>query len=90
MAKVEVGGGLGWHSLRRAFATDLSDVPLKVLCELGGWKDPNTILKCYQQPDLETQRRALSARTGQTGNQLAVTTGSKPLFGRKSKNPTTS
>ena len=29
----------GWHSLRRKFASDLMDQPLKVLCELGGWKN---------------------------------------------------
>ena len=34
----------GWHSLRRKFASDLMDQPLKVLCELGGWKTPHTIL----------------------------------------------
>ena len=31
--------GRGWYSLRRKFASDLMDQPLKVLCELGGWKD---------------------------------------------------
>ncbi len=25
--------------------------PPKELCALGGWKDYNTILKCYQFPD---------------------------------------
>ena len=28
----------GWLSLRWKFASDLVDKPLKVLCELGGWK----------------------------------------------------
>lgn len=35
---------------------------LKDLCALGGWKDHNTILKCYQQPDPETMRVALANR----------------------------
>ncbi len=54
--------GLGWHSLRRKFATELKDTPLKDLCELGGWKDHNTILKCYQRPDEATMREALQRR----------------------------
>ena len=54
--------GLRWHSLRRKFATNLKDVPLPDLCALGGWKTSRTILECYQQPDPETQRRALEQR----------------------------
>jgi hypothetical protein len=54
--------GLGWHALRRKFASELKDVPLRDLCELGGWKDPQTILKCYQQPDERTMRAALANR----------------------------
>ena len=37
--------GRGWHSLRRKFASDLMDQPLKVLCELGGWKEAKTVLQ---------------------------------------------
>ena len=54
--------GLGWHSLRRKFATELKATPLKDLCYLGGWKDPQTVLKCYQRPDEETMRTALASR----------------------------
>jgi integrase len=54
--------GLGWHGLRRKFATDLKDVPLVDLGALGGWKRPETILRLYQQPDLETQQAALAKR----------------------------
>lgn len=61
--------GRGWHSLRRKFATELKDVPLPDLCQLGGWKDPKTILKCYQRPDVGTMRAALAsrARLGSSG-----------------------
>jgi integrase len=52
----------GWHSLRRKFATELKDVPLRDLCYLGGWKDPKTLLSCYQQPDEDVMRRALRGR----------------------------
>jgi hypothetical protein len=48
--------------VRRKFATELKDLPLKDLCYLGGWKDPKTLLTCYQQPDEEGMRRALLAR----------------------------
>ena len=52
----------GWHSLRRKFATDLMDQPLKVLCELGGWKDSQTVLTCYQRADEGQLRKALENR----------------------------
>jgi integrase len=55
--------GRGWHSLRRLFATDLKDTPLADLCYMGGWRDPNTVLKCYMRPDDGTMRKALAGRT---------------------------
>lgn len=54
--------GRGWHSIRRKFATELKGASLKDLCALGGWKDHNTILECYQQPDPDTMRVALENR----------------------------
>ncbi|MXX72476.1 MAG: site-specific integrase, partial [Gemmatimonadetes bacterium] len=57
----------GWHSLRRKFASDLMDQPLKVLCELGGWRNAKTVLACYQQPDEGQLRKALEARRGAGG-----------------------
>jgi integrase len=62
LAKVPHQPGLGWHALRRKFATELKHVPLKDLCYLGGWKDPQTVLKCYQRPDETTMRDALASR----------------------------
>jgi integrase len=59
--------GRGWHSLRRKFATDLMDVPLKVLCQLGGWKTPETILECYQRPSEDDMRAALDGRRTSVG-----------------------
>ena len=56
------GERLGWHSLRRAFASELRTVPLRDLCDLGGWKSPQTVLTCYQRPDEGAQREALSNR----------------------------
>ena len=54
--------GRAWHSLRRKFATDLMDQPLKVLCQLGGWKNAHTVLRCYQRADDGQLRKALESR----------------------------
>jgi hypothetical protein len=54
--------GRGWHALRRHFASELRDAPLRDLCALGGWKNPQTVLKCYQRPSEEAQRAALERR----------------------------
>ena len=59
---------LGWHGLRRRFATDLKQIPLRDLCDLGGWKDQDTVVKCYQTADEEDLRKAITSRT----NGLAV------------------
>ena len=37
-------------------------LPLRDLCDAGGWKDAQTILKCYQQPDEDLIRGVLDAR----------------------------
>ena len=62
LAGLEPKRGRGWHSLRRKFASDLMDQPLKVLCELGGWKTAKTVLQCYQRVDEGQLRKALEAR----------------------------
>jgi integrase len=62
LAGVLHGAGLGWHSLRRKFATDLMGSPLKVLCAIGGWKDAQTVLTCYQRADEASMREALATR----------------------------
>ena len=67
LAGLERKRGRGWHSLRRKFATDLMHKPLKVLCQLGGWKSPETLLECYQQPDAEQMRAALAGRRRASG-----------------------
>jgi hypothetical protein len=48
--------------LRRKFATERKHVPLKDLSYLGGWKDPQTLLACYQRADEETMQQALRTR----------------------------
>ena len=61
-AGLEPKRGRGWHSLRRKFASDLMNQPLKVLCELGGWKTARTVLQCYQRADEDQLRKALEDR----------------------------
>ena len=51
LAKLE--GGL-WHPYRRKWASERKHHPLKDVAEAGGWKDTDTLLTCYQQPDGET------------------------------------
>ena len=62
LAGLERQRGRGWHSLRRKFASDLMDQPLKVLCELGGWRTAQTVLQCYQRPDEDRLKKALDER----------------------------
>ncbi len=62
LAGLERKRGRGWHSLRRKFASDLMDQPLKVLCELGGWRTAQTVLQCYQRADEERLKKALDER----------------------------
>ncbi len=62
-AGLEPVKGRGWHSMRRRFANDMKGVvPLKDLCHLGGWKNSQTILTCYQSADEETMREGLAKR----------------------------
>ena len=67
-AGLEPKRGRGWHSLRRKFASDLMNQPLKVLCELGGWKTAQTVLQCYQRAHEVRLRKALEDR-GQVGSR---------------------
>ena len=62
LAGLEPKRGRGWHSLRRKFASDLMNQPLKVLCELGGWRTAQTVLQCYQRADEGQLRKALEDR----------------------------
>ena len=62
LAGLEPKAGRGWHSLRRKFASDLMDQPLRVLCQLGGWKTAKTVLRCYQRADEGQLRKALEDR----------------------------
>jgi hypothetical protein len=55
--------GLGWHSLRRRFVTDLRAAPLVDLCRASGWRSPQMVLTVYAQPEDEAVRSLLLGRT---------------------------
>ena len=61
-ARIERLEGRGWHCLRRKFASELRDVSLRDLCDLGGWKDPDTVVRCYQRSSDEQLRQAPEGR----------------------------
>ena len=64
LAGLEPKRGRGWHSLRRKFASDLMDLPRKMLCDLGSWKTAETVLQCYQRPDEDRLRKAIEEYRG--------------------------
>ncbi len=45
---------LPWHPYRRKWATERKHLPLKDVAAAGGWKDVNTLLRCYRMPDADT------------------------------------
>lgn len=51
-------GGL-WHPFRRRWAMDRKKYPISDVMEVGGWRDHETLLQCYQQPDEATMREVL-------------------------------
>jgi integrase len=59
---IKEGERYGYHSIRRQFATSMKTLPLADLCALGGWKDSQTVIRCYMQPDEGTMRAALENR----------------------------
>lgn len=53
---------MGWHSLRRKFAHDYRHLPMRELMDLGGWKNAETLRRCYLQPTQEDLEAALGKR----------------------------
>lgn len=52
--------GTGIHGLRRKFATERKHLAVQDVASVEGWKDLDTLLQVYQQPDEATQRRVLA------------------------------
>jgi|GEM_PF-6113847 len=53
----------GFHSFRRRFARDLAGAPLPVLMALGGWRNPDVVVKIYSEPSPESLKVVLENRT---------------------------
>ena len=49
-----------WHPYRRKWAMERKHLSLKDVAEAGGWKDTETLLTCYQQPDRESLLAVMS------------------------------
>ena len=47
---------LGFHALRRKFASDWSDAPTALVAAAGGWVNPEVVVKVYQRPSVEQVR----------------------------------
>jgi hypothetical protein len=52
-AKLPNLGAASGHPYRRKWATERKHHSLKDVAAAGGWKDTETLLSCYQQPDAE-------------------------------------
>ena len=55
--------GGGWHQLRRKFATERKDYPLKDLMAVGGWRATVSLVAAYQHEDQETMRDVVNKPT---------------------------
>jgi hypothetical protein len=53
-AKLPKLDGSMWHAYRRKWAIERKHLPVKDVAAAGGWKDVNTLLEIYQQPDEES------------------------------------
>ena len=64
-------------------------MPLKDVAEAGGWRDPNTLLKCYQQSDEQTLAYVVLEARKLCGNGVVKAGEVTPLFTppRKQKTP---
>lgn len=67
---------MGWHSLRRAFTTELKSLPRRDLMDLGGWKSSAVVDECYIEPDEAARRAELRNRNRATNwhqlSELAI------------------
>ena len=54
LAGIEHEKGFGWHSFRRMWASKRKHLSLTDVAAAGGWKDTQTLQRCYQHADPET------------------------------------
>ena len=60
LAQLPKQRGSLWHAYRRKWATERKHLSLTDVAEAGGWKDTQTLLTCYQQPDRESLLAVMS------------------------------
>lgn len=51
----------GWHAFRRGWATKRKNFPLVDVARAGGWKNMQTMLRSYQQPDDDSMLAVINA-----------------------------
>ena len=49
----------GWHTFKRAWATQRKHLPVQDVMAAGGWRDINALQRAYQAADPETVRRVM-------------------------------
>lgn len=67
LAGLEPRPGGMWHPFRRKFATERKGLPPVDLAAAGGWRNPLTPQRIYQQADLATMREVVSKPTHRLG-----------------------
>ena len=80
---------LGFHGIRRRFASDLAGAPRPVLMALGGWRNPDVVVKIYSEPSLESLKAVLENRSAFAEGRLTSNRDrllSAPLAGESSDN----
>ena len=63
VAKVPKLKGSLWHAYRRKWPSERKHMPLTDVAAVGGWKDVETLLKCYSQADRNTVLSVMRSRT---------------------------
>ena len=59
LAKITPEPGAMWHSIRRKWATERKGYPVRDVALAGGWRDEETFLTSYQQPDAATVKQVV-------------------------------
>jgi hypothetical protein len=84
-AKLEKLDGSLWHAYGRKWAIERKHLALKDVAAAGGWKDVNTQLEVYQQPD-EASVLAMMSETKKLHERGGVETRPKPTTLHEAKN----
>jgi hypothetical protein len=63
LAEVERKRGGMWHPFRRKWATERKGLSPVDVAAAGGWRDPNTPLRIYQQADKASMQAVVSTPT---------------------------